>query len=170
MKLSYSCLPNVERIIAKHNRKILNTENAQDACNCVDEACPVEGSCQSEGVIYKATVTTEHNSIFKYIGLTGGSFKQRHTQHLSNFRTRNPKNKTKLSEKIWSLEDRDIDFQVKWEILQRSKPYHQGSGECQLCLAEIYHIIFHPEESDLNSRNEFMNKCRHKNKYFLCNN
>ena len=76
---------------------------------------------------------------------------------------------TKLSEKIWSLEDSGEDFELKWEILQRAKPYQAGSDDCQLCLTEIHYIIFHPEEANLNSRSEFMNKCRHKNKFLLCN-
>ena len=79
---------------------MLNSELDEVPCNCGPEDCPVGGSCQTKGVIYKATVTTDENTIFKYIGLTGGPFKDRYRHHQSNFRTRNPKNRTKLSEKI----------------------------------------------------------------------
>ena len=50
------------------------------------------------------------NTEFKYIGLTEGTFKERYRKHLSNFRTRNRKNMTKLSEKILSLEDQDEEY------------------------------------------------------------
>ena len=115
-------------------------------CNCGPEECPVQGQCQSTGAVYKATVTTNQNSTFKYIGLTEGKFIDRYRQHKSNFRTRNKKNKTNLSEKIWKLEDEGVDFQLRWEILQRAKPYQSGSEDCQLCLAEIFYIVFQPEE------------------------
>ena len=163
VKLSYSCLPNVDRIITKHNNKILKETEEPEQCNCGPESCPVNGACQTKGIIYKATVITEANSIFKYIGLTEGTFKERYRKHKSNFRTRNRKNKTSLSVKIWELEDRDINFEIKWEILQRAKPYQAGSDDCQLRLIEIHYIIFHPEEANLNSRTEFLYMCRHKN-------
>ena len=116
-------------------------------CNCEPEPCPVGGECQLTGIIYKATVTTTHNENFKYVWLSEGTFKDRYRKHQSSFRTRNRKNKTTLSEKIWALEDRNEDFEIEWEILQRAKPYQSGSDDCQLCLAEIYHIIFNPEEA-----------------------
>ena len=112
---------------------------------------------------------TEDNSCFKYVGLTGETFKDRFRKHKSNFRTRNRKNMTSLSEKVWELEDKSINFEIKWEILQRAKPYQPGREDCQLCLAEIHYILFKPQEADLNSRKEFMNKWRHKNKSKLCN-
>ena len=129
----------------------------------------MEGDCQAHGLVYKATVTTQENFTYKYVGLTERSFQERYRKHLSNFRTRNRKNKTTLSEKIWNLEDRGVDFEIKWEILQRAKPYHSGSEDCYLCLTEVYYILYLPQEADLNSRTEFMNKCRHTNKFKLCN-
>ena len=167
VKLSYSCLPNVEKIIAKHIRMLLKSDENPNQCNCGPELCPVNGECQTTGIVYKATLTTAQNEIFKYVGLSEGTFKDRYRQHQSNFRTRNKKNKTNLSEKVWDLEDRNVDFEIKWEILQRAIPYQAGSDDCQLCLAEIFDIIYHPEEANLNSRNEFINKCRHKNKFMF---
>ena len=157
------------RVCRVHNNKILKDEEEQGQCNCVPDTCPVQGECQTSGLVYRATVTTGENTTFKYVGLTEGTFKERHRKHLSNFRTRNRKNKTTLSEKIWDLEDRSIDFEIKWEILQRAKPYQPGSEDCHLCLTEVYYILFKPQEADLNSRLEFMNKCRHSNKFKLCN-
>ena len=84
VKLSYSCLPNVQQIISKHNGKLLRTEENTDQCNCGPDNCPVEGKCQTTGVVYKATVTmpTGQNPEFKYIGLTEGTFKERYQKQL----------------------------------------------------------------------------------------
>ena len=94
VKLSYSCLPNVEKIISNHNNKILKDEEEQGQCNCVPDTCPVQGECQTSGLVYRATVTTGENTTFKYVGLTEGTFKERHRKHLSNFRTRNRNNRS----------------------------------------------------------------------------
>ena len=103
MKLSHSCLPIVEQIISKHNRKVLKRDEEVGQCNCQAGTCPVEGACQTSGVVYKATVKTEDDSVFKYVGLTEEKFKERFRKHQSSFRTRNKKNKTNLSEKIYGL-------------------------------------------------------------------
>ena len=89
------------------------------------------------------------------------------SQDIRNFENREPKNSTTLSRKIWELQDKNIGYELKWKILQNSKPYHPGSSWCQLCLAEIYLIIFKPEEATLNDKSEFMNKCRHSNRFIL---
>ena len=122
----------------------------------------------SEGVVYQATLTYQGEEKEKYIGLTARPFKERHKEHYRNFENINPKNSTTLSRKIWKLKDKNINYEVKWKILQQAKPYQPGSRQCQLCLAEIYFILFKPEESTLNDRSELMGKCRHSNKFKLC--
>ena len=102
-----------------------------------------------------------------YVGLTERRFINRYNEHYTNFETRNPKNSTKLSKKIWKLKDEKKNFEIKWEILKRVKPYEAGNNECRLCLMEMYIILFQPEKATLNSRTEILNKCRHKNKYKL---
>ena len=155
------------RIISKHNSKVLKEASTEPpTCECDENECPVEGKCGSTGVVYQATVEQQGKSD-KYVGLTERSFKMRHTEHYRNFENRNPKNSTTLSRKIWELEDKNVNFEMKWKILQKCKPYKSGSGECRLCLAKIYIILFQPEEATLNSKNEFMGKCRHTNKFKL---
>ena len=168
VKISYSCLPNVRTLISKHNGKVIRGGRIDPpVCACGPNSCPVEEKCQTTGVVYQATVKPQGEKEEKYLGLTARPFIQRHTEHLTNFENRNPKNSTTLSRKIWDLKDRNIDFELKWKILQNAKPYLPGDRQCQLCLAEIYHILFKPEETTLNSRNEVINKCRHKNRFKL---
>ena len=43
IKLSYSCLPNIETFIKNHNKKLTNSNknNEEETCNCIDkEKCP----------------------------------------------------------------------------------------------------------------------------------
>ena len=147
----------MDRVIKRHNNKLLRKDPEPLECICEPDSCPVQGKCKEAGVIYKATVKSQNHQDFTYIGLTEETFRERLRKHESNFRTRNRKNKTKLSEKIWELEDNLEDYELKWEIMTRAKPYHSGSDDCQLCLTEIYYILYHPEQAHLNSRNEFMN-------------
>ena len=106
----------------------------------------------------------------KYVGLTERPFINRHTEHYRNFENGNPKNSTSLSRKVWELEDRNLGFEINWRILRNCKTYKPGSEECQLCLSEIYIILFQPDEATLNSKNEIMGKCRHTNKFKLSKN
>ena len=99
--------------------------------------------------------------------MTEKSFKERHIKHESSFRVDDPKNSTSLSKKVLELQRKHILFDIKWEILQNSKSYRAGAEECRLCINEIYYILTSPADSILNSRNEFFNKCRHKNKFKL---
>ena len=116
VKLSYSCLPNMGRIISKHNSKVLKEASTEPpTCECDEIECPVEGKCGSTGVVYQATVEQQGKSD-KYVGLTERSFKMRHTEHYRNFENMNPKNSTSLIRKIWELEDKNVNFEMKWKI------------------------------------------------------
>ena len=86
VKVSYSCTDNLQTIIKKHNRKILETSKTpqtENNCNCRRKNdCPLKHNCLTSSVVYNANVTTESDTFGKnYIGLTEGTFKQRYTQH-----------------------------------------------------------------------------------------
>ena len=91
MKVSYSCMPNVGRIISSHNKAVLRKENIEDRleCNCRNKIeCPIKQekyNCRDKDVVYKATVTEENNKKSTYIGLTSLEFKVRHSVHKSTF-------------------------------------------------------------------------------------
>ncbi|KAL9960709.1 hypothetical protein ACROYT_G034196 [Oculina patagonica] len=65
LKLSYSCMPNIQQIIDGHNKAILrtNTKQPQDqaartGCNCRKKnECPLNGECLSKEIVYQAVVT-----------------------------------------------------------------------------------------------------------------
>ena len=61
VKVSYSCMPSVASRISRHKKQQLEKEETcQKKCNCrVKVQCPLDGFCQTSGIGYKATVSTE---------------------------------------------------------------------------------------------------------------
>ena len=79
------------RIVSTHNKNILNgapkPNKEKRTCNCRNKStCPLDGTCLDESVIYKCLVTKSENDEGKhYIGLTGGTFKDRWAGHNYSF-------------------------------------------------------------------------------------
>ena len=174
IKVSYSCTDNLQTIIKKHNRKILQTSKTpptENNCNCRKKSdCPLKNNCLTSSVVYNANVTTESDTTGKnYIGLTEGTFKQRYTQHKLSFRNRNYSNSTELSKHIWTLKDSNTNFTINWSILASAPAYSNKSKRCHLCLTEKLYLIRAKKQSLLNKRTELISKCRHENKFYLTN-
>ena len=174
VKLSYSCMPSMEKLITAKNQSIFRKESRSspstaNACNCRQQnACPVRGKCLNEGIVYQAIVTREdNNDEGSYVGLAEGKFKTRYANHNTSFRYEKYRNSTELSKHVWSLKDADVKFSIKWKILKKCKPYSAITKRCNLCLYEKFVIICHPELSSLNCRNELVSSCRHRKKHLL---
>ena len=169
LKISYSCMKNISAIIASHNRKILNPPNENFGCNCRNkESCPLDNKCLTPKIIYKALVSCPQlNETKTYIGLSETPFKDRYGNHKKAIRHKKYSKETELSKYIWELKDKQIDYTITWSILQQING-KISSINCQLCLAEKYHIMNSlGDENLLNKRNEFVTKCMHQNKYLL---
>ena len=175
VKLSYSCMPNVQQIISSHNKRVANKMDANthtdDNCNCKgDRQCPLNGNCQTRSVIYQATVTRQDNPIVEtYVGLTANTFKKRYDGHTSSFRNEKQRKDTTLSDYIWKLKDDNVQYSITWKIISRAKPYSTTNKTCNLCLEEKFFIIHKPHLSSLNKRNELASACRHRKKHLLNN-
>ena len=76
---------------------------------------------------------------------------------------------TSLSKKVIEIQKEKNNYDLEWKEIDRGKPFSPISMVCQLCIKEAYHIIFSPELSDLNSKNEIFSSCRHKKSALLCN-
>ena len=196
MKISYSTMPNMKRIIAGHNRKILNPENQlkREDCDgkggCKDKCIEEEKSCQTKQIIYQAELKYEepHHSIpnqsapvtKKYIGLSKNKFRERYNHHKWSFSNEdnNPFNpagrkdkaqNTTLSSHIWKLKKKRIEFNMRWRIINQAPVYSKESGSCQLCQEEKYQIMFADRTESLNKRTEIFSKCRHREEHLLGN-
>ena len=170
VKLSYSCMPNMDSIAKAHNTKILRKEEEnieEKSCNCRDRSsCPVENQCLKTNVVYKATVQYD-NKTSHYIGMTENSFNTRYTQHKSFLKHSKNRSQTELSSLVWSLKDNNTLYQLTWHIIDNAQPYQPGKRSCNLCLAEKYHIL--TGKHLVNKKTELLNKCPHRRKFLTCN-
>ena len=176
LKISYSCMPNMAAVIRQHNSAVMRgartvQENppSEKPCNCWDkDRCPLNGVCQIHSIVYKATVVAGEDQR-DYIGLTAQTFKQRFYSHQQSFRDKKYQSSTALSKHIWSLKEKNTNFEIKWEVRKKAMEYQNTTGRCNLCVAEKLAIIRADKKTSLNKRSELVSKCRHENRYYLCN-
>ena len=177
IKVSYSTTANMDSIISGHNKSVLGKAKINQTnlpqqqlrtCNCRNgpNTCPLSGNCLIESIIYEASVTSDQETK-RYIGLASTSFKQRYSNHMKSFNHEKYESNTQLSNYIWSLKRENKIFDIKWSIKMEAKAYHPARKKCDLCLAEKVLIL--TSEDTLNGRTEIFQKCRHKNKFLLCN-
>ena len=156
VKLSYKCMPNMNRIISSHNQKVQKQEvnPGNPGCNCCPDSdpCPMAGGCQVKSLVYKATVTDQDNKVNTYTGLTSMTFKKRYQGHKHSFTHRNSDSSTTLSAHLWELKDQQKDFNLKWEVVDRAPPFNPVTRKCRLGLKEKFYILFKPEGATLNKR------------------
>ena len=175
VKISYKCMPNVKKAISRHNQKIQNDQmqepEPEPGCNCTGKCgpCPLDGNCLVDKVVYRASVTETNGTTNTYTGLTANRFKDRFYGHRSSMENRNPDNQTTLSTHVWGLKDRNLDYRIKWNIIDRANDFNPITRKCRLCLKEKYYIIFQPEGASLNHRSELFSTCRHRLRLTLAN-
>ena len=170
VKMSYRITPNLKKIIAAQNSKVIRQSENSDqmkTCNCPKtKICPLQGKCLLDNVVYQATVKS-NNSEETYVGLTSTTFKSRLGNHHKAMKNSKYRHDTTLSLHIWDLKDRGEEFEIDWKFIGRAKPFSPISGVCNLCTLEKYHILFNPNQATLNRRDEFTNFCLHKRKLLL---
>ena len=175
LKVSYSCMPNLDSKIKSHNKVLLENDDTKKAdttvklCNCRDRTkCPLDGKCLTKEVVYRATVVSAQEKA-TYVGITGDEFKTRYRNHLSSFKNESKRNSTELSKFIWTLKDRKADYTLTWDIIARAKAYSSGSRYCNLCVTEKFFIMCKRFPGSLNKRSELISTCRHVNKHLIRN-
>ena len=172
VKVSYCCMPSIKSIIAGHNKYILkgnkNDGQPDRQCNCSggQGVCPVGGHCLKSSLVYKAEVINTAQPA-TYIGHTGNAFKERFTQHKSNFKNTSTEHSTSLSTFIWKLKRSKVNYNVNWSIVKQAPTYNPNSRTCKLCNLEKVLIFYNKDPTLLNKRSEINNKCRHRDKFLL---
>jgi hypothetical protein len=118
LKLSYSCMNNIQQYIDAHNKQTLQAHDPEPSptrtCNCRRSTdCPLNGQCLTTNLVYQATVTRlDNDSIQTYIGLTANDFKTRFRNHKSSFTHSDKRSQTELSKYVWELKDQGVDHQI----------------------------------------------------------
>ena len=163
VKLSYSCTPNMERIISSRNAKLLSpTSPDERSCSCPrNTPCPLDGKCLLKNVVYEATVTQNDKTQNFYTGLCSTTFKTRLGIHKHSFKNEND-NQTSLGIFIWTLQRKNISYKVTWRLIDQAETFSPITGKCALCIREKFYIMFEPTSADLNGRSEILSNCRHK--------
>ncbi len=125
--------------------------------------------------MYQATVTTPEennenkNNSESYVGLTDPEFKLRYANHKQSFNIPKLRNATELSKYIWSLKEKNKNYNITWRILGKTTSYSNKTKQCNLCILEKYYIICHQDKATLNKKSELVSHCRHANKFLLKN-
>ena len=171
LKLSYSCMPSVKSVIDAHNKRLLQPTEvdapSRKLCNCrKKDQCPLNNQCLEKSVIYQAIVTSVEGTE-SYVGLTDTEFKTRYGNHKQSFKKAAYRNQTELSKYVWQLKDKQIEYNISWKILAKSRAYSSSTKRCKLCTLEKYFIICCPQLATLNKRSELASSCRHNNKFLL---
>ena len=173
--VNYSCLPNVKQTICNNHHRLLQLhrmkESTQDSklCNCRQKnSCPFDGKHLTKCVVYKATVTeTTSNNHETYIGLIENEFKTIFKLHESSFKVEHKRTSTTLSEHIWKLKNKNIHFNIKWEVFKKVKPFAPSHKVCKLCLQEKLSIL--RSGPSLNKTSAIFLQCIHRKKFLLIN-
>ena len=145
VKISYSCTPNIEKIISAKNSKVLKPpEPEKRSCSCPkNKECPLDRKCLNSDIIYQATVRLPTSETKTYIGLSSTEFKKRLGVHRQSFNDPSV-NQTSLSKYIHELKSKNIEPTITWKLMDRGKTFSPVHGVCQLCTREAYHIVFSP--------------------------
>ena len=87
VKLSYSSCRSISSKIFSNNRRIINPPPTSYASNCRNKCdCPLDNTCLTTSIIYKATISTTSRTIKKNFGISEFSFKDRYRNHTPDFR------------------------------------------------------------------------------------
>ena len=170
VKIAYSCMPNMARLIKAHNKRVLHPPTPDKDCNCrIKNSCPLKGKCQADNVIYQAMVSDDTRNAKVYTGMSAPPFKARYSNHLTTLRHDRYENSTELSKHVWSMKRDNIQYVIDWKIRDRATSFDNTSKRCGLCTTKKYHILETDARTRLNKPNEIVSKCRHESKYVLSN-
>ena len=94
-------------------------------------------------------------------------FKERYNNHTATFRNKSKEKNTELSKYIWELKNCNLNYDLKWSIACKAHPYTGGTRKYDLCSTGKLSIMKADPESLLSTRDEFVSKFRHMNKFTL---
>ena len=61
--------------------------------------------------------------------------------HKSSFKLEHKRTLTALREHIGKLKNKNITFNIKWEVVKKVKPFAPSDEVCKLCLQEKLSIL-----------------------------
>ena len=173
VKVSYSCTQNMSSMTKSHKKKVISKDVKESkSCNClVKSECPLNGQCQVTDIIYNCTVLSPDKPHKVYLRIAEHNFKKWFYNHRKSFNNRSSANDTTFSKYIWEIkETSNSSPTLVWSIAKKVPSYSNIPKRCLLFLHEKLEIINYPRPDQLlNKRSELISRCRHANKFLLCN-
>ena len=72
-----------------------------------------------------------------YLGLANTSFKEHYKNHTRDFRNQHNEKSKELSNYIWRLKRKGIEYTIQWKVLSHAKGLTK-KGFCSLCLTKKF--------------------------------
>ena len=120
--------------------------------------CPIPGACNTNGVVYQATVRSSGGEEEHYVGLAQ-HFKTRFRTHRANLAQKKPEGSITLYNYFWKEKEGGKDPKVEWKILEKNlQTFNPVTEICRLCTREKFNIVMNPEKATLNSRQSIITK------------
>ena len=140
-----------------------------EECSCRQKSnCPLAEKCLSKCLVYHVQVDrSDINQTKSYYGTCEKNLIERYNNHTASFRNKTREKSTELSKYIWELKNSNTNYDLKWSIACKAHPCTDGTKKCDLCLTEKLTIMKADPGSLLNTRDEFVSKCRQMNKFTL---
>ena len=107
VKISYSCIPNMNSYTYMHNQKVLNdkaNETGINNCNCRNkDTCLLLNSCQTKCIIYQANIDCDIAGYKQkcYLGSCETTFKNCFRNHKTSFNHFKHKNEKNFQNNFW---------------------------------------------------------------------
>ena len=120
----------------RHNEQQAAQQTGSN-CQGGTDTCPVQGKCQTDSVVYRATVTEVNSGqVETYTGVTGNTFKQRLGGHRSDINLRKNRHKSALAGHIWTLKDEGKNYDLAWNLVERAPAFNPTTRKCRVCWKE----------------------------------
>ena len=160
IKLSYSCMPNLEVIIESDNKRKMQAEkkSKQDSerkCNCQKSSLPTQRRMPGKRYHLPSNPNFWDRNLCRTNSYNiQGTIHQ--PQGLLQFRLQAQYNKTPQT--YLATKGNNSEYAIKWKILSHTPHYSNRTKRCQLCISEKYFIICKGNCASLNKRNELISK------------
>ena len=131
VKISYSCMPNMNSYTYMHNHKVLNDKPNETGINnyncCNKDTCPLPNSCQTKCIIYQANIDCDIAGYKQkcYLGSCETTFEDRFGNHKKSFNHVKHKNNTELSKEFWEIKKRNRTPKITYKNYQ-NMPFLQS--------------------------------------------
>ena len=139
-------------------------------CNCKSKNnCPLYGKSLTSNIIYEAQITLNQLNYKQkiYIAAAETDFKLRFNNHTKSFNLEHYENDTELSKEYWTIKRTHFIPKITWRIIRKCATFNTTKRKWYICLKEKLEIASYKGDNLLNKRSEFINKCRHQNKFTL---